>query len=241
MALLAGLLSHIGHDGRCEPREYAGARGARFTIFPGSALARKPPAWVMVAELVETSRLWGRDAARIEPKWVEPLAEHLVTPHLLRAALGAQARRGRRHRAGDAVRAADRGRAHGRLRARSTRRCRASCSSAARWSRATGTRATTSSPTTRAASRRSRRWRTAPAGATSSSATRRCTTSSTRASPATSSPARTSTAGGATSAARDPELLDFTRELLIAPRAADARSTRGAPGGVAPGRAQCCR
>ena len=48
-------------------REYLGARGARFAIFPGSALARKPPAWVMAAELVETSRLWGRDAARIDP------------------------------------------------------------------------------------------------------------------------------------------------------------------------------
>ena len=45
----------------------------------------------MVAELVETSRLWGRDAARIDPKWVEPLAEHLVAAHLQRAALGARA------------------------------------------------------------------------------------------------------------------------------------------------------
>ncbi|UGS36372.1 ATP-dependent RNA helicase HrpA [Capillimicrobium parvum] len=76
-ALLAGLLSHVGvrDEGR---REYLGARGARFAIFPGSALARKPPAWVMVAELVETSRLWGRVAARIEPESIEPLAAHLV-------------------------------------------------------------------------------------------------------------------------------------------------------------------
>ena len=76
-ALLSGLLSHVGLK---EPagREYQGARGARFAIFPGSSLARRPPAWVMVAELVETSRLWGRDAARIDPKWIEPLAEHLV-------------------------------------------------------------------------------------------------------------------------------------------------------------------
>jgi len=77
-ALLAGLLSHIGVK-EAQGREYLGARGARFALFPGSALARKPPAWVMVAELVETSRLWGRDAARIEPRWVEPLAEHLVS------------------------------------------------------------------------------------------------------------------------------------------------------------------
>ncbi|MGH3932317.1 MAG: DUF3418 domain-containing protein, partial [Pseudonocardiaceae bacterium] len=61
-----------------ETRDYLGARGARFAVFPGSALFRKPPRWVMAAELVETARLWGRIAARIEPRWVEPLAEHLV-------------------------------------------------------------------------------------------------------------------------------------------------------------------
>src|SRR5215207_4258030 len=76
-ALLAGLLSHLGVKD-AQGREYLGARGARFAIFPGSGVARRPPAWVMVAELVETSRLWGRDAARIDPRWVEPLAEHLV-------------------------------------------------------------------------------------------------------------------------------------------------------------------
>ena len=76
-ALLSGLLSHVGLKD-AKGRDYQGARGARFAIFPGSALARRPPAWVMVAELVETSRLWGRDAARIDPKWVEPLADHLV-------------------------------------------------------------------------------------------------------------------------------------------------------------------
>ena len=76
-ALLSGLLSQIGVKD-AKGREYAGARGARFALWPGSGLARKPPAWVMVAELVETSRLWGRDAARIEPRWVESLAEHLV-------------------------------------------------------------------------------------------------------------------------------------------------------------------
>ena len=76
-ALLAGLLSHVGlKDG--DRREYQGARGARFAIWPGSSLSRRAPGWVMVAELVETSRLWGRTAARIDPRWVEPLAGHLV-------------------------------------------------------------------------------------------------------------------------------------------------------------------
>jgi ATP-dependent helicase HrpA len=77
VALLAGLLSHVGVRDPAR-REYLGARGARFAIFPGSALAKRQPSWVMVAELVETSRLWGRTAARIEPRWVEPLAEHLI-------------------------------------------------------------------------------------------------------------------------------------------------------------------
>ncbi|MEA2279784.1 MAG: ATP-dependent helicase HrpA, partial [Solirubrobacteraceae bacterium] len=78
MALLSGLLSHIGMRDS-NRREYVGARNARFAIFPGSALARRQPDWVMVGELVETSRLWGRDVARIDPRWVEPLAEHLVS------------------------------------------------------------------------------------------------------------------------------------------------------------------
>ncbi len=76
-ALLAGLLSHVGlREG--ETREYLGARGAKFAVWPGSALAKKPPTWVMAAELVETSRLWGRTVARIEPEWAEALAPHLV-------------------------------------------------------------------------------------------------------------------------------------------------------------------
>ena len=86
ISLLAGLLSHIGmRDSeqkpggkRRGPAEFAGARGARFAVSPGSVLARKPPQWVVAAELVETSRLWARVAARIEPEWAEPLAEHLV-------------------------------------------------------------------------------------------------------------------------------------------------------------------
>ncbi|QIJ63488.1 ATP-dependent RNA helicase HrpA [Streptomyces sp. JB150] len=80
VSLLAGLLSHIGmkdvKDGN--KNEYLGARNAKFAIFPGSALFRKQPRFVMSAELVETSRLWARVNAKIEPEWVEPLAGHLV-------------------------------------------------------------------------------------------------------------------------------------------------------------------
>ncbi|MFF5758878.1 ATP-dependent RNA helicase HrpA [Streptomyces longwoodensis] len=80
VSLLAGLLSHIGmkdvKDGN--KNEYLGARNAKFAIFPGSALFRKQPRFVMSAELVETSRLWARVNAKIEPDWVEPLAEHLL-------------------------------------------------------------------------------------------------------------------------------------------------------------------
>ncbi|MGW6731927.1 ATP-dependent RNA helicase HrpA [Streptomyces sp. NPDC055013] len=80
VSLLAGLLSHIGmkdvKDGA--KNEYLGARSAKFAVFPGSALFKKPPRFVMSAELVETSRLWARVNAKIEPEWVEPLAEHLL-------------------------------------------------------------------------------------------------------------------------------------------------------------------
>ncbi|SEL05459.1 ATP-dependent RNA helicase HrpA [Nonomuraea pusilla] len=88
VSLLAGLLSHVGvkdvmdkqraSDGRRPIQEYIGARNARFAVFPGSVLAKKQPQWVMSAELVETSRLWARVNAKIEPEWVEPLAQHLV-------------------------------------------------------------------------------------------------------------------------------------------------------------------
>jgi ATP-dependent helicase HrpA len=96
-ALLAGLLSQVGmkvvlaparalpgqrpgapERGRRPLPEYLGARGTRFAVFPGSGLARKPPDWIVAAELVETSRLWARTVAAIEPEWVEPVAAHLV-------------------------------------------------------------------------------------------------------------------------------------------------------------------
>ncbi|MEU9523379.1 ATP-dependent RNA helicase HrpA [Streptomyces sp. NPDC048224] len=88
VSLLAGLLSHVGmkdvkdsgsEGGRSTGKnEYLGARNAKFAIFPGSALFKKPPRFVMSAELVETSRLWARVNAKIEPEWVEPLAGHLL-------------------------------------------------------------------------------------------------------------------------------------------------------------------
>ncbi|EWT06166.1 ATP-dependent helicase [Intrasporangium chromatireducens Q5-1] len=76
-ALLAGLLSHVGVRDE-QRREYLGARGARFGISPGSALFRKQPQFVMAEELVETTRLWARINARIDPMWAEELGEHLV-------------------------------------------------------------------------------------------------------------------------------------------------------------------
>lgn len=76
-ALLSGLLSHIGQKDT-DKQEFSGTRNARFAVFPGSSQFKKPPKWVMVAELVETTRLWGRVAAKIEPEWIEPLAHHLM-------------------------------------------------------------------------------------------------------------------------------------------------------------------
>src|SRR5262249_38365504 len=95
-ALLSGLLSHIGaleervstgstagkpgdrKRQRPGPREYLGARGAKFAIFPGSALRGRNPAYLMAGELVETSRLWARQNAAIRPEWAERIGAHLV-------------------------------------------------------------------------------------------------------------------------------------------------------------------
>ncbi len=102
-SLLAGLLSQIGMQDTGEVKasavahlrgaqreialkrakkqarnEYIGARGARFAIFPGSPLSKKPPVWIMAGELVETSRLWARDVARVQPEWAEDLAGPLA-------------------------------------------------------------------------------------------------------------------------------------------------------------------
>ena len=75
-ALLSGLLGRIGH--KREEGDYQGARGVRFHLHPGSGLARKRPEWVMAAELVQTSRLYARTVAAIEPPWVEAAAGDLL-------------------------------------------------------------------------------------------------------------------------------------------------------------------
>lgn len=77
-ALLAGLLSHIGHRSQGKERDYLGARNTRFHLFPGSALFKAQPKWVVSAELVETTKLYARGNAQIQPEWVENLAAHLV-------------------------------------------------------------------------------------------------------------------------------------------------------------------
>jgi len=94
-ALLSGLLSHVGvleeraptgpstggrpgQRGPRGPREYLGARGTKFAIFPGSGLRGKNPAYLMAGELVETGRLWARQNAAIRPEWAERLGDHLV-------------------------------------------------------------------------------------------------------------------------------------------------------------------
>jgi ATP-dependent helicase HrpA len=79
-ALIAGLLGNIGTKGE-ESGEYLGTRGIKFFIHPGSGLRKKQPRWVLAAELVETTRLYARCVARIEPEWVEAVAGGLVQKH----------------------------------------------------------------------------------------------------------------------------------------------------------------
>jgi len=84
-ALMSGLLSSLGRKNESASREqqmtegeYDGARGLRFGVFPGSVLFKKSPKWVMAAEIVKTTRTYARHAAQIDPKWIEPVAAHLV-------------------------------------------------------------------------------------------------------------------------------------------------------------------
>ncbi len=78
-ALLSGFLGHIGV--KQDEGGFQGTRGIRFHIHPGSALAKKPPKWVMCAELIETSRLYARMVGKIEPEWLESVASHLCKRH----------------------------------------------------------------------------------------------------------------------------------------------------------------
>ncbi len=75
-AILAGLLSQIGQ--KTEDGDYLGARQRRFWVHPSSVIGRKKPSWLMAAELVETTKLFARMVAKIEPDWIEPLAGHLI-------------------------------------------------------------------------------------------------------------------------------------------------------------------
>ncbi|OHC64422.1 MAG: ATP-dependent RNA helicase HrpA [Rhodocyclales bacterium GWA2_65_19] len=80
-ALLTGLLGHIGLISE-EDKNYLGARGIRFYIHPGSALLKKAGRWIVAAEIVETSRLFARCVARIEPEWLEQVGGHLIRRHV---------------------------------------------------------------------------------------------------------------------------------------------------------------
>ncbi|MFT5898207.1 MAG: ATP-dependent helicase HrpA, partial [Glaciecola sp.] len=74
--IATGLLSQVGFKDK--NREYLGSRGTKFMIFPGSGLNKSSPKWLMAAELVETSKLFARNVAKIDPKWLEPISQHLV-------------------------------------------------------------------------------------------------------------------------------------------------------------------
>ncbi len=78
-AVLTGLLGQVAL--RHERREYLGTRNRKLTIFPGSPVAKKPPKWIVAAEIVETSRVFARTVARIDVEWIEPLAGHVVKRH----------------------------------------------------------------------------------------------------------------------------------------------------------------
>lgn len=75
-ALLTGLLTSVGK--KDEDREYAGCRGLKFVIHPGSGISKRRPGWIMAAELVHTTRLFARTCARINPEWIEELGSHLL-------------------------------------------------------------------------------------------------------------------------------------------------------------------
>ena len=232
-SLLSGLLSHIGMleerekgpaGERRGQREYLGARGARFAIFPGSVLHRKNPQFLMAGELVETTRLWARQNAAIKPEWAEQLGAHLVKrtysePHWSRKRA--------------AVMAHERVTLYGvplvadrlvQLRQDRPGRWPASSSSATRSCSASGTAGTGSSRPTAACSRRPRSSSTGPGAATSWSTSRRSSSSTTPASAPTSSAARTSTSGGSGRGRARPTCSPSTRRC--SPTTRPTRSAR---------------
>ncbi|MGQ4005347.1 ATP-dependent RNA helicase HrpA [Francisellaceae bacterium CB300] len=78
-ALISGLIGNIGYN--FEQAEYLGARGLKFFIFPGSSQFKKKPKWLLSSEIVETTKLYARNIAKIEPEWIESLVPHLVKKH----------------------------------------------------------------------------------------------------------------------------------------------------------------
>ncbi len=136
-SMLAGLLGNIGVKSD-EDESYLGARGIRFWRHPGARLSKKPGRWIVAAELVETTRLYARGIAAIEPRWLPELAGHLLKTQLLEPHWEKKAAQ---------VVALERATLYGivdlrqqarRLRQRRPGRRRARSSSARRWSRASG-------------------------------------------------------------------------------------------------------
>ena len=78
-SMLIGLLANVGY--KTEDREFLGARNRKFNVFPGSALFKSPPKWIMAAEIVETTRVYARTVAKIDLQWIEGLASHLLKRH----------------------------------------------------------------------------------------------------------------------------------------------------------------
>lgn len=202
ISLLAGLLSHIGLKDT-DKNEYLGARGAKFAVFPGSALFKKQPKFLMSAELVETSRLWARVNAKVEAEWVEPLAQHLIKrtysePHWEKDQAAVMAYEKVTLYGVPIV--AQRKINYGRIDAEVSRELFIRNALV----EGTGARTTSSTPTTASSSPRWRSWRTGPGAATSWWTTRPSSTSTTRRSPRTWCRGRTSTPGGSTRSARSP-------------------------------------
>jgi len=77
-SILAGLLSHVGLRQTSKEQDYLGARNSKFLLFPGSGMFKRRPKWVVAAELVETTKLYARIVAEVEPDWIESMAGHLV-------------------------------------------------------------------------------------------------------------------------------------------------------------------
>ena len=77
---MSGLLGNLGMK-QAEDDLYLGARGIKFTMFPGSGLKKSRPKWLLAGELVETTKLYARSVAKIEPEWVEKIASHLCQSH----------------------------------------------------------------------------------------------------------------------------------------------------------------